>query len=142
MRFHPSVVEAIIRDCRNFGGHASERKLREKLLAKRYAVYVGDRQDMVLVDAEQYIAEAVARRMPTSNIIPMSLHVSAFERLMYYFDLYAGYDSEDKLRNCLNGMDFTPYQRKLQGNETILVLTEDYARTLNQNNAIKTFAAR
>lgn len=130
MRFHPSVVEQIIYSCRNFGGHASEKKLRDILFQKRYAVYSGDRQDVVLVDADQYINEAVSRNAQTNSIIPMSLHPSAFEKVLYYFDLFSGYDTELKLRNSLSTMEFTPYERKLTGNDVVLVLTEDYMKIL------------
>ena len=132
MKFHPSVVEDIILNCRNFGGHASERKLREVLGAKRYAIYVGDRRDMVLVDAERYLREAVQNRIPTNQIVPMTLHPNAFEKIMYLFDLYSGYDTEQKLRYSLSNLDFTPYERKLENRgESILVLTEDYTRALS-----------
>ena len=131
MRFHASVIEDIILNCRNFGGHASERKLREVLGAKRYAIYVGDRRDMVLVDAERYMKEAFQRGMSTNQIVPMTLHPKAFEKIMYYFDLYSGYDTEQKLRSSISSLEFTPYERKLGGTgETILVLTEDYAKAL------------
>lgn len=131
MKFHASVVEDIILNCRNFGGHASERKLREVLGVKRYAIYSGDRRDMVLVDADRYLKEAYQRGAPTSQIVPMPLHPKAFEKVMYYFDLYSGYDTEQKLRTALYSIDFTPYQRKLNGGgETILVLTEDYTRVI------------
>jgi hypothetical protein len=130
MRFHPSVVEQIILNCRNFGGHASEKKLRDILSQKRYAVYAGDRQDMILVDADQYINEAMSRRQSTNNIVPMALHTSAFEKILYFFDLYSGYDSEQKLRTSLSKLEFTPYERKMASNDVILVLTEDYMKVL------------
>jgi len=131
MKFHASVIEDIILNCRNFGGHASERKLREVLGAKRYSIYVGDRRDMVLVDAERYMKEAYQRGLSTNQIVPMALHPKAFEKIMYYFDLYSGYDTEQKLRNSISNLEFTPYERKLGGTgETILVLTEDYAKAL------------
>jgi hypothetical protein len=130
MKFHPSVVEQIVHHCRNFGGHASEKKLRDILANKRYAIYSGDRKDMVLVDADQYINEAMSRRLPTNNIVPMALHPNAFEKIIYFFDLYSGYDSEQKLRVALNNLQFTPYERKINGNDVILVLTEDYTRVL------------
>ena len=130
MKFHASVVEDIINNCRNFGGHASERKLRDILSQKRYAIYSGDRRDMVLVDADRYMKEAFQNRQQTSNIVPMSLHPNAFEKVMYFFDLYSGYDSEQKLRGVLANLDFTPYERKMGSHETILVLTEEYTRTL------------
>ena len=131
MRFHPSVVEDIILNCRNFGGHASERKLRELLAAKRYSIYMGERKDMILVDSERYMKEAFQRGLPTNHIVPMSLHPKAFEKIMYFFDLFSGYETEAKLRHSLSNLDFTPYERKLGGSgETILVLTEDYAKAL------------
>ena len=132
MKFHASVIEDIILSCRNFGGHASERKLREVLGAKRYAIYAGDRRDMVLVDADRYLKEAFQRGLPTNQIVPMALHTKAFEKIMYYFDLYSGYDTEQKFRSCISELDFTPYERKLSANngETILVLTEDYTKAL------------
>ena len=131
MKFHASVIEDIIQNCRNFGGHASERKLRDVLGSKRYAIYMGDRKDMVLVDAEKYLMEAVQRKLPTNGVVPMTLHVNAFEKIMHYFDLFSGYETESKLRHSLMTLDFTPYERKLDGNgETFLVLTEDYTRAL------------
>lgn len=133
MKFHASVVESIIRDCRNFGGHASERKLRDVLSAKRYAIYSGDRKDMVVVDAEKYLQETAMRGLPTNHIVPMTLHPNAFEKIMYYFDLFSGYDTEAKLRNSITNLDFTPYERKLgeSRGEMLLVLTEDYTRALS-----------
>lgn len=133
MRFHPSVVENIILNCRNFGGHASERKLRDVLSAKRYAVYIGERQDVVVVDADQYLQETVRKGLPTNHIVPMSLHGNAFEKIMYFFDLFSGYETEAKLRHSLSNLDFTPYERKFSENrgETILVLTEDYVKALS-----------
>ena len=135
MKFHASVIEDIILNCRNFGGHASERKLREVLGAKRYAIYVGDRRDMVLVDADRYMKESFQRGLQTNQIVPMSLHPKAFEKIMYFFDLYSGYDTEQKFRSSIANIDFTPYERKLSANqgETILVLTEDYTKALQGN---------
>ena len=132
MRFHASVIEDIILNCRNFGGHASERKLREVLGAKRYAIYSGDRRDMVLDDAERYMKEAFQRGLSTNQIVPMALHPKAFEKIMYFFDLYSGYDTEQKFRSSISRLEFTPYERKLGDGkgESILVLTEDYAKAL------------
>ena len=130
MKFHPSVVEQIIHACKNYGGHASEKKLVEILGQKRYAIYSGDRKDMVLVDADQYMKEAMTRGMPTNGIVPMSLHPKAFQKIIYFFDLFSGYDSENKLRNSLRGLEFTPYERKINGNDVILALTEDYTKIL------------
>lgn len=132
MRFHPSVVESIILACRNFGGHASEKKLRDVLSAKRYAAYSGERSDVVLVDAAEYMKAVVQQGRGINGIVPMSLHTNAFEKIMYLFDLYSGYDNEQKLRNALVALDLTPYEKKtgLGSGETILVLTEEYNRVL------------
>jgi hypothetical protein len=131
MKFHASVIEDIILNSRNFGGHASERKLRDVLAQKRYAIYAGDRRDMVLVDAERFMREAFQRGMPTNQIVPMALHPKAFEKVMYFFDLYSGYETEQKFRTSLSNIDFTPYERKIGGSgEVVLVLTEDYTKAL------------
>ena len=137
MKFHPSVVENIILNCRNFGGHASERKLRDVLSQKRYAIYSGDRKDIVVVDADQYLQETAKKGLPTNHIIPMTLHPNAFEKIMYFFDLFSGYDTEAKLRHSISNLDFTPYERKLGENrgETILVMTEDYMKALSGSPA-------
>ena len=131
MKFHASVIEDIILNSRNFGGHASERKLSDVLAQKRYAIYSGDRRDMVLVDAERFMREAFQRGMPTNQIVPMALHPKAFEKVMYFFDLYSGYETEQKFRTSLSNIDFTPYERKIGGSgEVVLVLTEDYTKAL------------
>ena len=137
MKFHPSVIENIILNCRNFGGHASERKLREVLGAKRYAVYIGERKDVVIVDADQYLQETIRKGIPTNHIVPMTLHGNAFEKIMYFFDLFSGYETEAKLRHSLSNLDFTPYERKFSENrgETILVMTEDYMKALSGSPA-------
>jgi len=137
MKFHPSIVENIILNCRNFGGHASERKLRDILSSKRYAIYVGERKDMVVVDADQYLQETLRRGLPTNHIVPMTLHPNAFEKIMYFFDLFSGYETEAKLRHSLSSMDFTPYEKKLGDNrgETVLVMTEDYMKALSGSPA-------
>jgi hypothetical protein len=86
---------------------------------------------MVLVDAERYMREAFQRGIPTNQIVPMTLHPKAFEKIMYFFDLYSGYDTEQKFRHSISNIDFTPYERKFGGGgETILVLTEDYTKAL------------
>ena len=137
MKFHASVIEDIIQNCRNFGGHASERKLRDILVQKRYAIYSGDRRDMVLVDAERYLRESAQRQLPLNAIVPMVLHQKAFDKIMYHFDLLSGYETESKFRAALASLDFTPYERKLgEGKgEAILVLTEDYTKALQGSPA-------
>jgi hypothetical protein len=133
MKFHTSVIEEILRGCQNYGGHADEKKLREFLSPKRYAVYSGDRRDMVLVDAHRYLQECMQRRMPSNHIVPMTLHPTAFEKIIYLYDLYSGYQNESKLRNALAALDFTAYERKFGERDTILVLTEDYLKVLQSS---------
>lgn len=132
MKFHPSVVEGIILACRNFGGHASEKKLRDVLSSKRYAAYSGERSDVVLVDAGEYTKAVIQQGRAVNGIVPMSLHTNAFEKIMYLFDLYSGYDNEQKLRSALTVLDLIPYEKKtgIDSGETILVLTEEYNRVL------------
>lgn len=133
MRFHASVVEDIIRGCQNYGGHKDEKKLREFLAPKRFAVYLGDRRDMVLVDAHRYLQECMQRRLPSNHIVPMMLHPTSFEKIMYLYDLYSGYQNETKLRQALSSLDFTPYERKYGDQQTVLVLTEEYMKVLQSS---------
>jgi hypothetical protein len=137
MRFHASVVEDILRTCQNFGGHANEKKLRENLFAKRYATYSGDRQDVVIVDAQRLLAEMAQRRLSTATVVPMALHKTTFEKIVYLHELYSGYDSEKRLREALTRMELTPYEIKTgpDAGVTVLVLTEDYVKSLRQNSA-------
>lgn len=64
----------------------------------------------------------------------MKLHQSVVEKLIYLYKTYGGYQNESKLRNRLDDLDFTIYERKTTANqEMILVLTDDYVKNLNQN---------
>jgi len=64
----------------------------------------------------------------------MKLHSSVVEKLIYVFKTYGGYASEAKLKSRLDDMDLTVYERKTTSNqEMILVLTEDYVKSLNKN---------
>lgn len=62
----------------------------------------------------------------------MKLHPSVVEKLLYMFRTYGGHESESKLKNMINNLDLTPYDRKTSG-ETILVSTEDYIKQLSGN---------
>jgi hypothetical protein len=63
----------------------------------------------------------------------MTLHPTAFEKIIYLYDLYSGYQNESKLRNALAALDFTAYERKFGERDTILVLTEDYLKVLQSS---------
>jgi hypothetical protein len=84
------------------------------------------------VDAEQHMKTLIQQGRSTNGVVPMALHPVAFEKLMYLYDLYSGYDNEEKLRNAISSLDFTAYERKLgaSSGETVLVLTQEYAKVL------------
>lgn len=47
---------------------------------------------------------------------------------------YAGSPNEAKVKNLLNELDFTPYERKLnESQEIVLVTTEDFVNALKNN---------
>jgi hypothetical protein len=133
MKLHQTVVGSILNDVKNFGGHNSELKLRARLEDKQYAIYAGDRKDMVLVEYDRLIKEASDRRLPVRDIVPMRLHPTAFGKVMELFALYSGYDSETKMRIALENLDLIPYEKKTGNRETILVLKEDYEKILRQS---------
>lgn len=61
----------------------------------------------------------------------MKLHHTAIEKIINICTTYAGSPNENKIRNILNSLDFTPYERKLNDNqEIVLVTTEDYVAAL------------
>jgi len=61
----------------------------------------------------------------------MKLHKSVVDKIIYYCTTFGGYDTERKLREKINELDFTPYERKEAHNgEVILVLTEDYIKQI------------
>lgn len=50
---------------------------------------------------------------------------------MYLVATYSGYDRESKLREHIEKIDLTPYERKENNSgEVILVLTEDFIKQL------------
>lgn len=61
----------------------------------------------------------------------MKLHPSVVEKIVLLYQNYGGHPEESKLRNHLNGLDLTIYERKTGQQEMILVLTEDYLKSLN-----------
>lgn len=133
MKLHQTIIGSILNDVKNFGGHSSESKLRARLEDKQYAIYVGERSDMVIVDYDRLIKEASDRRLPVRNVVPMKLHPSAFAKVMELFSLYSGYDSETKMRTALERLDLIPYEKKTGNRETVLVLREEYEKILKQS---------
>lgn len=65
----------------------------------------------------------------------MKLHNSVIQKIIQIYTNYGGFQDEVRLRNALNSLDLTPYERKsTQNQEIILVLTEDYLNQLNQKS--------
>lgn len=61
----------------------------------------------------------------------MKLHPSVIEKLLNIYVNYGGFSNETKLRQQLNKLDLTVYERKTTLNqEMVLVLTEDYVNKL------------
>jgi len=62
----------------------------------------------------------------------MKLHASVIEKLIYLMQTYGGYENEKKLRAHLDVIDLTVYERKTGNQDMVLVLTEDYVKSLSQ----------
>jgi len=63
----------------------------------------------------------------------MKLHASVVEKLLYLMQTYGGFENEKKLRAHLDQVDLTVYERKTGNQDMVLVLTEDYVKSLSQN---------
>jgi len=61
----------------------------------------------------------------------MKMHPSVVEKLLYLMKTYGGFEDERKLRVHVEALDLTVYERKTKGQEMVLVLTEDYVKSLN-----------
>lgn len=62
----------------------------------------------------------------------MKLHPTAINKLIEMFHLHGGTMDENRLKGHISNLDFTPYERKTTADqEMILVLTEDYIKSLN-----------
>jgi hypothetical protein len=55
----------------------------------------------------------------------MKLHDSAIERLVKVFTTFGGHSDERRLKEVLQSIEFSEYQRKTGLKESILVLSED-----------------
>lgn len=63
----------------------------------------------------------------------MKLHPSVVTKLLDLYANFGGFQNEQKLRDKLVELDFTPYERKTTPDgEVILVLTEDYLKEVNK----------
>lgn len=62
----------------------------------------------------------------------MKLHQSVIDKLIFLFDNYGGHVNNAKLRQHLDVLDLTPYEKKTGGQEVILVLTEDMMKQLGK----------
>jgi hypothetical protein len=63
----------------------------------------------------------------------MKLHKSVVDKLLYLFQNYGGFSNDSKLRNRIEALDLTPYERKTTLNqEIVLVDTEDYVKELSK----------
>jgi len=61
----------------------------------------------------------------------MNLHPTVIEKLVKIFTNYGGYREEHRLVEALNKLELSPYERQTGEQDTILVLTEDIQRHLN-----------
>lgn len=62
----------------------------------------------------------------------MKLHQSVVDKIIQIYTNYGGFQDEKRLREHLQKLDFTPYERKSDTRqEVILVLTDDYMKELN-----------
>jgi hypothetical protein len=59
----------------------------------------------------------------------MKLHRSAIEKIIQIYQNHGGFDSEKRLREYVEALDFVAYEQKTTGN-TVLVLAEDYIKQL------------
>lgn len=67
----------------------------------------------------------------------MKLHSSVIERLIYLMNTYSGFENNEKLREQLRNLDLSTYERKTGNRETILVLTEDLLKMLNNPKGVE-----
>ena len=63
----------------------------------------------------------------------MKLHPSIITKLLNIYQNYGGFPDERKLKEQIERLDFTVYERKTtNAQEMVLVLTEDYIKQLGQ----------
>ena len=130
MKLHKSVVDKMIYLCANYGGHQNEAKLRAQISNLKLSTHILPDGTMSLVETQILINERNARRMDLSDVIPMGFHPGVIQKLMYTYDMYSGHSNEAKLRYAFTALDLTPYERTVNGNDVVLVLSSDYISVL------------
>lgn len=130
MRLHPSVVEKFVYLCRNYGGHQHEDKLRVHFEQANLSIHINPDGSMFLVETQLLLNERNSRRMDVSDIIPMKLHPTLVRKIMAIYEMYSGHSNEKKLVASFRNLDLTPYERIINGNDTVLVLTEDFVKIM------------
>lgn len=129
MKLHPQLTEKVLYLCTNYGGHKDEKRLISHLENLRISIYSSEKV-LVLVDTQTFVNERIARGMPTNDIFPMKLHGTVMQKLLYLYEMYSGHTNEVKFKKALNELDFTPYERKENSQDVVLVLTSDYMKTM------------
>lgn len=62
----------------------------------------------------------------------MKLHKSVVDKLIHLYSNFGGFPDEKKLREHIERMDLTVYERKTTADqELVLVLTEEYVKQLH-----------
>jgi hypothetical protein len=63
----------------------------------------------------------------------MKLHSSAILKILQIYQNHGGFDSDRRLREHLEKLDFVAYERKTSNEQgSVLVLTEDYLKELTK----------
>lgn len=136
MRLNPSAVNNLVYLCQNYGGHKEETKLLAQINNLRFSPYMDTNGNVTLVDSLTLVKEMTSRNMPIKDVVAMRLHSSAIHKIMKEYDINSGHVFETKLQQAFMKLDFTPYDRKMNGNnDTILILTEEYLRVVNGASA-------
>lgn len=61
----------------------------------------------------------------------MKLHPTVVAKILNLVENYGGHSDHRKLKERIEGLDFTPYEQKTGNQDIILVLTEDYMKQLS-----------
>jgi hypothetical protein len=64
----------------------------------------------------------------------VKLHPSVIEKLIKIYESNGGFQDFTRLRAALAKLDLTPYERKQNGQDTILVTTDDYVKELSKKS--------
>lgn len=130
MRLHPSAVNKLIYLCKNYGGHQHESKLKGHIDNVSLSAHIDKNGQMWLVETQLLLDERNQRRLEVADIIPMKFHPSLVAKILSIYEMYSGHANERKLMWSFTNLDLTPYERIVTGNDTVLVLTEDYVKVM------------